>query len=259
MLRLTREVRFGIDLGPTGSTGRNGHGGRPGLGGFGAFLVLRVTVAGEPDRDSGYLLNIKQIDEVVRSRAVPALRESVLAEPTHTPEHALKHCVSLLVDAWRPIAVERLELCISPYLSYTWSKSEPDMICLSQKFEFSASHRLHNPALADSENVALFGKCNNPHGHGHNYEVQVTIAGQVDAKTGQLMSVADLERVVDQHVIQGLDHKHLNVEVEEFWSLNPSVENIAKVIYERLAPVLGEKIHKVTVWETPKTWAEYSR
>ena len=136
------------------------------------------------------------------------------------------------------------------------------MVRLSQKFEFSASHRLHNPKLSDAENRAAFGKCSNPHGHGHNYELQVTLLGQPD-HNGIIVEVPAFERAVNEAVVQRLDHKNLNVEVPEFASnqLNPSVENIAMVIYRLLKPKLDSsraKLASVTVWETPKTWCEYS-
>jgi len=135
------------------------------------------------------------------------------------------------------------------------------MVRLSQKFEFSASHRLHSDALSEEENRKCFGKCNNPHGHGHNYEVQVTLAGTPAGDTGLLVDVPSFERTVAQTVIDRLDHKNLNVEVPEFRDLIPSVENIARVIYRMLKPKLQSgdtRLASVTVWETPKTWCEYS-
>jgi len=135
------------------------------------------------------------------------------------------------------------------------------MVRLSQKFEFSATHRLHNPALSDEENCRVYGKCNNPHGHGHNYEVQVTLRGTPDA-TGTLVDVPQFERVVGATVIERLDHRNLNVEVPAFRDgLIPSVENIAMTIYRMLKPKFDgtrAQLASVTVWETPKTWCEYS-
>ena len=134
------------------------------------------------------------------------------------------------------------------------------MIRLSQRFEFSAAHRLHNPGLDDAANRATFGKCNNPLGHGHNYELQVTVAGQPNAD-GVLIHMTELEDLVETHAIDKLDHKNLNLEVPEFETLNPSVENIAKVIYGYLKGPLAKdnrKLAAVTVWETPRTWCEYS-
>ena len=134
------------------------------------------------------------------------------------------------------------------------------MVRSSQKFEFSASHRLHNPKLSDEENRACYGKCNNPHGHGHNYEVQVTLRGEPRAN-GLLVDVPAFERIVKESVIDRFDHKHLNDEIAEFKELIPSVENIAKVIYRTLKPRFAQadvNLANVTVWETPKTWCEYA-
>ena len=134
------------------------------------------------------------------------------------------------------------------------------MIRLSQKFEFSATHRLHNPRASEEENGKIFGKCNNPHGHGHNYEVQVTLKGEPDGN-GVLIAVPEFERIVGQSVIEKFDHKNLNVELREFAELIPTVENIAMVIYRMLKPELATgraELASVTVWETAKTWCEYS-
>ena len=134
------------------------------------------------------------------------------------------------------------------------------MVRFSQTFEFAASHRLHNPALSDDENRTLFGKCNNPLGHGHNYQVQVTLVGEPDPVTGRVADVPAFERAVDEAVLRRFDHRHLNLEVPEFADVIPSVENIARVTYELLKPrFAGEraKLATVTVWETPKTWCEY--
>ena len=134
------------------------------------------------------------------------------------------------------------------------------MVRLSQKFEFSASHRLHNPQFSEDENRNAFGKCNNPHGHGHHYEVQVTIKGEPD-DNGIVIAVPTFERIVEETIIRRFDHRNLNVESAEFREVNPTVENIAKVIYRLLKPALttgGTSLHGVTVWETPKTWCEYT-
>ena len=134
------------------------------------------------------------------------------------------------------------------------------MTRLSQKFEFAASHRLHNPALSDEQNRQTFGKCNNPHGHGHNYELQVTLAGAPNP-SGLLFDIPTFEETVARTIIDRFDHKNLNIEVTEFAALIPSVENIARVIYRLLKPKLQSdttRLAGVTVWETPKTWCEYS-
>jgi 6-pyruvoyltetrahydropterin/6-carboxytetrahydropterin synthase len=159
--------------------------------------------------------------------------------------------------------LHELSLSPSPFLSYGCLASELPMVRLSQKFEFSATHRLHNPSLSDEENCETYGKCNNPHGHGHNYEVQVTLRGSPDQTTGVLVDVPAFERIVAETVIDRFDHKNLNVELPEFsrTGLIPSVENIAMTIYRLLKPRFDEseaRLASVTVWETPKTWCEYA-
>src|SRR5438034_1040725 len=106
---------------------------------------------------------------------------------------------------------DQVRLSLSPFFSIACRASEHPMVRLSQKFEFSASHRLHSDSLSDEENRKCFGKCNNPHGHGHNYELQVTLAGEPDEK-GLLIDVPAFERIVAETVIDRFDHKNLNVE-----------------------------------------------
>ena len=130
---------------------------------------------------------------------------------------------------------------------------------LSHKFEFSAAHRLHNPSLSDEENRKTYGKCNNPNWHGHNYEVQVTLRG--NPKQGLLVEIPAFERVVREFAIDKLDHKNLNTEVSEFSGVVPTVENIAMTIFRMLKnrfTGIGAELASITVWETPKTWCEYS-
>ena len=129
------------------------------------------------------------------------------------------------------------------------------MIRLSQTFEFSASHRLHNDALSEEENRKTFGKCNNPSGHGHNYRLKVTLKG-TPGPNGIFIALPAMERIVDQASSIEFDHKNLNVELPEFKNLLPSVENIAKMIYRTLQPKFAEttaRLANVKVWETFKT------
>lgn len=133
------------------------------------------------------------------------------------------------------------------------------MILLTQQFEFSAAHRLHNPDLSDDQNRKLFGKCNNPHGHGHNYLVDITIGIDDSAYGDSINLVSELEATVRQHVIDRVDHRNLNVEIDEFASLNPTVENIAIVVWNWISNGRCPGILKnVRVYETPKTWADFS-
>ncbi len=253
--------------------GGNGWGGRPGLAGIGVFLVLRLTLVGEPHAGSGYLMSITEIDRAVRRVVVPRLAQTLRESPRRSRDLSIvRDCVTWIRDAnaLPGATIERAELLLSPFLTWTFLESEPEMIRLSQRFEFSAAHRLHDPGQSDEANRATFGKCNNPHGHGHNYELEITVSkaiaqsSEASSATSDEQSSIDVpsfERLVEKHLIDAWDHKHLNVEVEEFRDLNPSVEHIAMRAYKRLHGPLamaGLKLRGVTVWETPKTSAHYA-
>ena len=264
MFRLTREVRFAINDTPDdqiGSKPTNSYAGYPSLTGLGYFFRLQVTLAGELDPRTSYLLNIKQVDEHVRNVGVPLVSRAIHREAFGGGGKVVHDLFEELRYVWPPhVHLHDLRLALSPFLAIEVHATEFPMVRLSQKFEFAASHRLHCPTMSDAENVRTFGKCNNRHGHGHNYELQVTLRG-VPHSNGVLMDVPDMERLVAQHVIDRFDHKNLNVELDEFRDVVPSVENIAKVIYEILDPKFGEAgatLGSVTVWETPKTWCEYT-
>jgi len=266
MFRLTREVRFAINHGPDKQlSGKptNSYAGFPSMVGLGRFYVLRSSVTGSLNPASQYLVNIKEIDALVREHGIPLVRTAVL---TGAAEHPPAFVTRALFKSLGPLlptgtTLDAVSLWLSPFLSYSCLATETPMVRLSQKFEFSATHRLHNPELSDEENCRTYGKCNNPHGHGHNYEVQVTLKGKPD-NSGVLIEVPAFERIVASTVIDRLDHKNLNVEVPEFREgLIPSVENIAITVYRMLKPRFadaGTQLASVTVWETPKTWCEYA-
>jgi 6-pyruvoyltetrahydropterin/6-carboxytetrahydropterin synthase len=261
MFRLTREVRFAINDSPTRVAGTNGYGGVPALLGLGHWFAMRVTMVGSLDPDTCYLTNIKKIDAAVRDRAVPTVDAFVHGDGRRRPDELVATLHERLAGGWGDmLKLEAVELSLSPLLCYSAHTSELPMVRLSQKFEFSATHRLHNPILSDEDNRRTYGKCNNPHGHGHNYEVQVTLRG-TPGRTGLLVDVPAFERIVATAVIDRFDHKNLNVEVPEFREVIPSVENIAMTIYRLLKPRFAEanaQLASVTVWETPKTWCEYA-
>lgn len=147
-----------------------------------------------------------------------------------------------------------MTLKATPFLRFTIDDQDETMIQVSQQFEFSASHRLHCSNLSDKENRELFGKCNNPNGHGHNYVLDLTF---VD--TGENFVLSQIESKVKELVIDPFDHKYLNDEVDEFQSLNPSVENIALTVWNRLdGHFESARLANVRVYETPKTWADYA-
>jgi 6-pyruvoyltetrahydropterin/6-carboxytetrahydropterin synthase len=265
MFRLTREVRFAINEVPDEQESHppsNSYAGYPSLTGYGQYFRLQVTLQGDLDPASGYLRNIKDIDQRVREKIIPSIRTdlSMMRMPQIGRSPFNMYGVYALLNCFEPDKLHRVTLWLTPFLSITYSAQEPGMNLLSQKFEFSASHRLHNPHLSDEENRRIYGKCNNPSGHGHNYEVQVTLKG-TPGKSGLLVDVPAFEALVKQYVIDRLDHKNLNIDVAEFKELIPTVENIAMTIYRLLKnrfTGIGAELASVTVWETPKTWCEYS-
>lgn len=127
-----------------------------------------------------------------------------------------------------------------------------------RKEHFNAAHRLHNPSWSDEKNKSVFGKCNNPRFHGHNYELVVEVKGEVHPDTGYVIDMGDLSRLIKAEVLDDFDHRNLNEEVEEFKSLIPTAENIAVVIWKRLRPVIEEKLElSVTLYETERNFVRY--
>lgn len=131
-------------------------------------------------------------------------------------------------------------------------------VYLTRKAEFSASHFYHNPSFTPEENRRIFGKCNNPHGHGHNYTLEVTVKGPVDERSGFVMDLKRLKDIMNREVIDTIDHRHLNYEVPEFKQQIPTTENLAIAIWRRLEGKLdgGARLYRVRVYENNDLFAE---
>lgn len=129
---------------------------------------------------------------------------------------------------------------------------------LTRRYSFAASHRLHSPQLSEEENRRIYGKCNNPYGHGHNYHLEVTVAGAVSATTGMLVQVPELDAFVDGEVLEAFGHKNLNAEVPEFAGQVPTTENVCREIYRRLEKFPGARLQRVRVEETGANSFEYA-
>lgn len=262
MFRLTREVRFAAVEDPDqpfDGKPSNSYGGFPTLRRFAPWLALQVTVAGTLESQTQYLLNIKDIDAAVRRHLIRFIAQAATSREV-SPERVTLKLFEFLRPLWPALTLECVALSLSPLQQVSVNAQEYPMVQLSQKFEFSATHRLHNPALNEADNRRTYGKCNNPHGHGHNYELQVKLSGKVN-ESGTLIDMPAFERIVATTVIDKFDHRNLNVELSEFRQLIPTVENIAMTIYRLLKPAIettNTKLASVTVWETPKTWCEYS-
>ena len=132
------------------------------------------------------------------------------------------------------------------------------MVYLTRKAEFSASHYYHNPQFTPEENRRIFGKCNNPHGHGHNYTLEVTVKGQIDERSGFVVDLKQLKDIMNREVIDAVDHRFLNEEVKEFRDRIPTTENLAVTIWKWLHPRLNvARLHRVRLYETPDLFVDY--
>lgn len=131
-------------------------------------------------------------------------------------------------------------------------------VSVLRKEHFNAAHRLHNPEWPDEKNQSIFGKCNNPNFHGHNYELIVRLSGYPDPQTGYVYDMKRLSDLIKAEIIDKFDHKNLNLDVEEFKRLNPTAEHIAIVIWNKLRAQIDEKFDlKVTLYETERNFVEY--
>jgi 6-pyruvoyltetrahydropterin/6-carboxytetrahydropterin synthase len=276
VVTLTRTVRFAVAGGAPASPAAHGgpgapqpptnsFAGHPPMLGLGAHYELDVRCRAEPDPVTGYSLNIKDIDQAARVTIVPAIGAAFRSPRAATTDPAV-----VLRDALPALAgalagrLDAVTWRLSPFYSVEMSAASTDRALVRQQFEFAASHRLHVPGLSEQANRDCFGKCNNPSGHGHNYRVEPCVevpVGQGD----HAFSLLDLETITKRTLIDRFDHTNLSVDRPEFIppaGLNPSVENIAKVCFELLAPEIARAaravtLRSITVWETDKTSCTY--
>jgi 6-pyruvoyltetrahydropterin/6-carboxytetrahydropterin synthase len=273
---LSRCVRFCVHPNGMGEESSSPDAGRrdntfagwPSMIGLGAFYELHVTCRGTPDSVTGYMMSISVIDDAVRRVAIPAIDSAFRQRPRTEPGVILAELLDPL-NAALGGAVQSIRWQLTPYYAVAMTTASPDRVLIRQQFEFAASHRLHCPSLTEEQNRDIFGRCNNASGHGHNYRIEPLVSVPLvfnrsrttSSSAGDTpLNLRQLERIVNEHVIQRFDHKHLNLDTEEFAELNPSVEHIAKVCYDRLAQPIehaGGRLIRVTVWETEKTSCSY--
>lgn len=239
--------------------------------GIAAIGDLDLTVEGSPG-PSGYLVDITVLDRAMREHACErfarAIEEEVATRRATDVVGLLAEIAARLSSVLLPAAVRSLRYRPNPFRSMavefktpagTDNERNPPMATavLTEIFEFAASHRLHIPSLGDAENRRLFGKCNNPNGHGHNYRVVVAVEVETAAPK---VTFREIESIVQREIMERFDHKHLNLDCPEFRETNPSVENIARVCHGLLAQpfsAAGAQLAWVEVWETEKTGCRY--
>tara|TARA_Y100001970_G_C14180629_1_gene829628 strand:+ start:495 stop:932 length:438 start_codon:yes stop_codon:yes gene_type:complete len=139
------------------------------------------------------------------------------------------------------------------------SYCKDEMISVTRKANFNAAHRLHNPNWSDKKNAEFYGLCNNENYHGHNYELEVTVTGEIDSESGYLIDLKYLGNIIEQEIELKFDHKNLNLDTTEFENLIPTAENIAIVIWKILRNKIKKELEiKVRLHETPRNYVEYS-
>lgn len=233
--------------------------------GLGRYYELTVTLRGIPDPVTGYIVGIQEIDAAARASVLPAIESACRDRPRTEPAALIGELFDLTAPAM-PAPLAGLSWALTPTyrVETTMDDRSDGRVTVRQRFEFAASHRLHSPGLSDAENRAVFGKCNNPAGHGHNYRVEPAIS--IPSEHADRFDLASFEHAVSQAVVDPFDHKHLNTDTAEFNSgaggVMPSVERIAQVCFDRLAePVAallpGARLVGVTVWETDRTSCTY--
>lgn len=256
MLELTRTLRF-CPAGDPAAPRDNAHAAwpppppdRP----LSPVLRLDLTITGRPDPATGVLLNVKDLDAAFARAALPLFRGSAPGTPAAT---LLRAVAGALAPAL-PFPLSRLRLYASRAASTELRPADMSRVTIRQRYSFSAAHRLHAAGLSDQENRNLFGKCNRPSFHGHNYELEVAAAAEVDPD-GRALDPAALDAAVRSRVIDKLDHRNLNTDVPAFADRNPTVENIARTCWDLLAGGLpaGAALDEVVVRETDRTGCAY--
>jgi 6-pyruvoyltetrahydropterin/6-carboxytetrahydropterin synthase len=277
MITLRRTVRciFNPPAAPAAPSSSNTFAGTPTMQGLGRYYEFQVSCRGEPNPVTAYLIDIKDIDRAIRAAVQPAIAHACEHAPHADPAALLAACVPALADLIRSPSharPNRVELAsvrwfLSPWYSVEVENPMPaspiSHAIIRERFDLAASHRLNVPTMTPEENRAAFGKCNNPSGHGHNYQFEPAV--RVPLNTS--FTLADLEAAADAAILSRFDHTHLNLDTDEFAEgkgVNPSVENIAQVFFRRLDQRLRAshpevELAALTVWETDRTCATFER
>jgi len=241
--------------------------------------LCELTVGGEIALVTGMVINIKDVDAVLKAHVVGPLGGTLLdievpafRDTPPTPENLVRLIWDCCCPALPPQSgLACVTLWVTPTLRAALSMipfpdihppQEAPMLTVTRTYDFSASHRLHSQTLSDEENVETFGKCNWENGHGHNYEVEVTLAGDLDPRTGLLWNLDRLDEIVDEEVVKPYDHKHLNYDTADFRDLNPTSENLTQVVWDNLSRRLSTeslgsaRLYRVAVRETARNYFE---
>jgi 6-pyruvoyltetrahydropterin/6-carboxytetrahydropterin synthase len=237
-------------------------------GGHGHDYRLEVTVEG-PVKNDGMILNLTDLKLILQETVTDELdcrfldREiAYFKKNLPTGENILLYLWPQIAGKLPPgIALHRMTLDEAGDLTVTKMSREPVTLDVTRRYDFCASHRLHDPALDPEENARLYGKCNLPGGHGHTYHLEVTVQGEPDRRLGTVVCIGDLDRVVEERVLELFDHRNMNLDVPALSEVIPTTENVLQVIWDILAPPMNEmgtRLRRLRLSETPRNHFELS-
>jgi 6-pyruvoyltetrahydropterin/6-carboxytetrahydropterin synthase len=236
------------------------------LHGHGHNYLLEVTIEGAVDDDTGMVVNLYDVKQVLQA-VIEEFDHKDLHLDTPVFRSRIPTTENLSVVLWDRIAAKadgfqlsRIRLFEEEdlYVDYAGRHlGDAPEVALTRRYQFSAAHRLHSPVLSEEENRKVFGKCNNPNGHGHNYTVEVTIRGPVSPETGMVTGLDHLDRVVSERVIQRFDHQHLNYD-KAFAETVTTGENLVLLLWELLEKAVPEGVlDRIGLVETRDNYFEY--
>jgi len=209
----------------------------------------------------GMVVNIKTIDDFLKNQIVAQFDQKSLNDEVpffrdRSPslENLVRYIRSQMQGLPSEVKLEGLKLEETPTLYAEWHATYKEhTVTITRIYEFAASHRLHAPSLSNEENTALFGKCNNVAGHGHNYVLEVTVSGEPDPHTGMIVGLEALDQTVNQNIVDRYDHRNLNVDLPEFEGKNPTSEVVALQIFDTLKSVMPDLLVRVRLHETARS------
>lgn len=243
--------------------GFNSYASKPCGDGLAVYLGLTAALKGPVDEQTGFVVNVSEIDSAVRRAVVPILERNIRSRFHQGQEVSLNDLFSWLQESAERLQscfdtaqVCRLELVLNPFRTISIRREKSPMRTYSERFEFAAMHRLWNDEFSPEENFCRFGKCANPAGHGHNYILEVTV--QVSEELKPHGWIGDFEKVIHEHFLSIVDHKNLNADVPHFSRINPTVENIASYAWKCLKGKFGEnRLVRISVWENDRTYCTF--
>lgn len=287
MHKLTRQVRFSISpFLPVQPEGFNSYASKPTGDGLSFYLSLWVELEGKIDADTGFIVNVSNIDRLIREELVPVITARVQDSLLARKIISVNDLAVILGTQAGPLGrlflekhgkrLKRLKLELNPFRSIyidcnlmeEQTNEGISMFTYSEKFEFAAMHKLWNDKFSPEKNLEVFGKCANPAGHGHNYILEAAVLAPLEDRTGRRQDacckgvtswISDFQHTIKTQFIDCVDHKNLNVDVEGFQELNPTVENLAFFAWQKLKGQFSSAVlSHVTVWENDRTYCTYS-